>query len=823
MAVEEQNVEGPHDPLSPPSEQESLGEIAVQYWQLLRQYYWVILLATIATTVGAYVFTQYQSEIYQAQSKIIFHQGQDNVFGRQIEKVDMMQTGDHWAFEQFWKTQKEVLESRWFAERVVKRAGLLGNDEFLPPLEKGAEITDEERDLISKARELTDSLSYLDVVVNRMEDERKEKLSSLVDKEANLSSQADDQASDDSETKQKLEETRKELGKLVKQAHTDLLRDAASKVQGNSRIARESESRVGIISIKMSDAELASLVANEMADAYVDYTEEVQSSGLNKMTEWFDSYVKDKRKDLEAAQKKLQEFKRKNNILSFSYEDRQNLTASSMKKVNEQLLTVREKLASKEALLDQIREIETSDANQKAIADMVDNQSLTKLFEREAKLEQELSQLKTRYLDNHPEVQATSAELETVRENIDAEVERIKSSVENNVQVLRKNKTSLEKELSTLKEKIFRLNELGVQYTQLSDRVDNLKELYDTVLQRSSELDINSLYEQNDIEVLEHARAPETPTSPSLPMNLAAGLLAGIVLGGGTITLIEGLDDTIRSEADVEEFTDKPILAMLPRLKPGVLRGLQEIGESAADTITHTAPKSSFAEGIKTLRTNLTFMAPDDPPTTMLVTSPGPGEGKTLASTNTAIAMAQSGLDTLLVDTDLRKPRIHRALNLSKDPGMSGAIKGDYEVKDVTAETQIENLDVLTSGEVPPNPSELLHSERFGEIVETLRKEYDRVIFDSPPLAAVSDALILSQSVDGVLLILEFGKTRRGTFKRSLEQLHGIGAPLLGCVINEIDIDKTGYGYDYSYYRYSYYGEEEQPRREKDGSSKLAS
>ncbi|MFB6352170.1 MAG: CpsD/CapB family tyrosine-protein kinase, partial [Bradymonadaceae bacterium] len=225
----------------------------------------------------------------------------------------------------------------------------------------------------------------------------------------------------------------------------------------------------------------------------------------------------------------------------------------------------------------------------------------------------------------------------------------------------------------------------------------------------------------------------------------------------------------------------------------------------AADTITHTAPKSSFAEGIKTLRTNLTFMSPDNPPETLLVTSPGPGEGKTISSINMAIAMAQSGSETLLVDTDLRRPRIHRALDLDKSAGVSDLIRGDSDLRGAVQATDIEDLFCLTSGKVPPNPSEMLHSDRFHGLVDEMRHHYDRVIFDSPPLAAVSDALIISNTVDGTLLVVEFGKTRRETFLRSLERLHGVGAPLLGFVLNEVANDAPGYGYPY--YRYSYYGD----------------
>ncbi|MFB6264020.1 MAG: GumC family protein [Bradymonadaceae bacterium] len=746
--TESDPIEQPEPAMAqPPAEDEALGELLMYYWRLLRRYYWLLLVMVIASVAGAYLWTQYQTEIYQAKSKVVFHKSQGNVLGRKIEQIQLMDPGGRWGFEQFWNTQKAVLESNWFARRVVKREGLLEAKGFLPEPTDGEERSDEEA-----------------------------------------------------------------------------MQAAIDRIHKITRVYLERDSRVGVIAVESPKPERAASIANAMAEEYVEYTKEFQSGGLKEITTWFDSYVKSKRQELEAAQKKLAKFKRDNNILSFSYEDRQNLTSKSMEKVNNQLLEVRDKLSAKEALMHEIRRMEKSAENfddLKAIANMTEDDTLKKLFTREAELEQKLAGLKAEYGPKHPEVKGIRSQLKTVRENMRSKIDRIRTSVENEVEVLRRTEEQLEKELASLKDRLFRLNELGVKYKQLKNRTDNLKELYDTVLKRSSELNINSLYKRQDIQVLEHASPPESPAKPSLPLNLAVGLLVGLGLGAGGTIVIDTLDTTIKREEDVTEITDEPILAMLPKLDEGVLRGVEGVGESAADTITYTAPKSSFAEGIKTLRTNLTFMSPDKPPRSLLVTSPGPGEGKTLASVNISIAMAQSGLDTLILDTDFRKPRVHRALGVSKAPGVTTAITEDRPIGELVQRTEIENLDLLTAGDVPPNPSELLHSDKFRNIVEELHDGYDRIVFDSPPLAAVSDALILSQIADGTLLILEFGKTRKETLKRSLDQLHGIGAPLLGCVINSISQDATGYGYDYSYYRYSYYGEEEDDD-DFDGTERLA-
>ncbi|WP_168210623.1 GumC family protein [Persicimonas caeni] len=717
-----------------------MGELVAHYWSLVKRYYWILVLAAIVGIVGAYLWTKQQPKIYRAQSKIIFHESKPNLFGRQIERVEMLDPGGRWQFDQFWNTQKEVFRSNWFAERVVENVGLLDHPDFLNPLPGGKQRSREER-----------------------------------------------------------------------------LKAAREKVMGMFKVSLQRDSRVAIVSVTATDPELAAKLSNGLADTYVEYTHEVQSGGLNQLVNWFDSYVSTKKKELDAAQNKLQQFKRKHNILSLSYEDRQNLTANNMSTVNEQLMKVRTELSSEEALLSQIRDMEKAEEDMRAITALVENEALASLFDREAKLEQDLARLQTKYLDNHPEVQAVTNQLDTVREAIQEDIDRIRTAVENRVQVLRRHEGNLESELARLKKDVFALNELGVEYSQLKNDADSVQKLYETVLGRSSELNINSMYDSDLIQVLEHADVPEAPVGPNTPMNMALGLVAGLALGIGMMVLRDTLDTTVKSEEDVSRVTDKPVLAMLPELDRSVLKTLEPIGESPADTITHTAPKSSFAEGIKTLRTNLMFMAPDNPPKLLLVTSPGPGEGKTLSSVNMAIAMAQSGQRTLIIDADLRRPRVHKALGVpSKEQGVSTVILDRISVDEAIQKTQVPNLEVMTCGEVPPNPSELLHSTRFHELVDELRGRYDRVIFDSPPLAAVSDALVLSQVVDGVLLILKFGQTQRELLRRSVEQLNGIGAPFMGVVFNEIGAGAAGYRYSY-YYRYSY--EQDQP----EGPSKIAS
>ncbi len=704
---------------------ESLGELLARYWTLFKRFYWILILTAMVGVTMAYLWTDQQPRIYQATSKLIFHESQPNVFGSQFEQVEFIDPGGRWQFEQFWNTQREVLSSKWFAERVVDREGLADDPRFVPENPE-VQRTDEDRRRI-----------------------------------------------------------------------------AVRRLQGATNYTLQRDSRVGLIEVRFTDPELAAQIADGVAETYVDYIREFQSGGMEQLANWFDDYVSTQREELDSAHTNLQEYQQAHNILSLSYEDRREMTRQALDSVSGRLREVEANLYSEEALLNQITEMEETGDDLRALADLVENASLERLFGRKSELEQTRAQLAARYLDQHPRVREVDEQLVVVNESIDDEIGRLRSAVSNQVAVTRRNAEQLEAEKGRLTQEVAELNDIGLGYTQLKESTETLRQHYEAVLARTTELDLNALYERDIIQVLEGADVPGSPVSPQMPLNLAVGLLLGLFFGGAIMVLIDALDNTVKSSDHITRHTDRPILGTLPTVNKNALKGVQAFGESALDTLVHTAPRSSFAEGIKTLRTNLMFMAPDDPPKVLLMTSPGPGEGKTINSVNMAIALAQSGEKTLLIDGDMRRPRVHKALGVENVTGMSQVITDEITLDEAIKPSPFEEgPDILTCGPVPPNPSELLHTERFREMVAELRERYDRIIFDSPPLAAVADALILSHSVDAVLLILKFGQTRQELLGRSIEQLEAIGAPFVGTVLNDID-DSGTYGYAY-YYRYRY-------------------
>jgi len=302
---------------------------------------------------------------------------------------------------------------------------------------------------------------------------------------------------------------------------------------------------------------------------------------------------------------------------------------------------------------------------------------------------------------------------------------------------------------------------------------------------------------------------PGGPVRPKPIQNLGIAIIAG--LGGGIALafLIEALDNTLKTQADVESLLGVPVLGLIPVIgsKQDVKDEKKEDADRSRDLGVLLDPKSLAAECCRSIRTNILFMSPDHPIRTMVVTSPSPQEGKTTTAANLAITMAEAGGRVLIVDTDLRRPRLHKSFGVPNQVGVSTVIVGETTLEEAIKRSEVPNLDVLTCGPVPPNPAELLHTAKFAKMLDSLKERYDRIILDSPPTSAVTDPVVLGNIADGVILVVKGGRTTRDAASHAQRQLGSANARLLGVIVNEIDFSNPAYGYQYYYYRnYSRYG-----------------
>jgi len=330
------------------------------------------------------------------------------------------------------------------------------------------------------------------------------------------------------------------------------------------------------------------------------------------------------------------------------------------------------------------------------------------------------------------------------------------------------------------------------------------------------EAGVSAGLKSSNIHIVERADVPRGPSGPRHGRNLALGLLMGLMLGVGLAFALDYFDNTLKTPDELEQHVALPSLGIVPRIDELSAKSRKALpasnnGNSNGDRgqLNHyVSPRSVVWEAYRSLRTSILLSHSGNPPRRILVTSALPGEGKTTTALNTAIVLAQTGARTLLLDLDMRKPEVGRRFGLSDKSGMSIFLSGNSDLSSLITETPYSNLYVIPAGPLPPNPAELVGSQRWQKAISLLSEYFEYIVIDSPPVLSVADPVILSTKVDGVVLVVLAGKTPREAVRKAKSVLQGVGATVLGAMINNVDVDGH-YSYYYKYYhRYGYYGHE---------------
>jgi len=356
--------------------------------------------------------------------------------------------------------------------------------------------------------------------------------------------------------------------------------------------------------------------------------------------------------------------------------------------------------------------------------------------------------------------------------------------------------SSVDDKIASEKSKGLNVKDKEIQYSMLKRDVETNKHMYESLLKRIKETEVTGELKTTNIRVIDKATVPKSPVKPKKKLNLLIALFVGLMGGGGLAFLFEGLDQSVRTPEDVKNHIKLPALASIAIPKDDD-KGV------APEFITEKKPRSTISESYRSLRTSIMFTAVEHKRKTLAFTSSGPQEGKTTSAINLAIVMAQAGEKTVLVDADLRKPRIEKAFDMEAEHGLTGILAGRENLDEAIRKTDNNNLDIITCGLIPPNPSELLGSSKMDELLEELENRYDRVIIDTPPVLAVTDAVVLSGKVDGTIVVVKGGDTNRHALLKTKEILESVhSSNLIGVVLNMVETGKGG-GH---YYYYQYYG-----------------
>lgn len=578
-------------------------------------------------------------------------------------------------------------------------------------------------------------------------------------------------------------------------------------------VSPELNSRIVKLVIEDFDADRAAKIANAIADSYINYSLERRLSTSRGASKWLDERVDEFAKKIEEAEKALNQYRQEHTLVSMSLEDRQNMISTSLAKLSERMIDVRSQLidleARRQVLLAQ-RNIAAGAAIE-ADARVAANPAVAELKRTLATLYSSRAEISTRYGELHPNRIAIDKQIAEIEDRLKHEVDIILVALDNEIASLKQTETGLNLAMDQEKTRALELNTLGLEYSKLHRDLGTNREMYQSLMKRQTEASLSGLLESNFVRWHQKAEVQPRAVRPSVPKNAAIGLLLGLFLGLGVAVAGVLLDNTVHSQADIEALLALPFLGILPSIgeeeqqakKPVTVDGVQRV-PTGRDLYIVQNPKSSVAECTRAIRTNLLFLSTDKSFKRLLLTSAGPGEGKSTTAVALGITMAQAGARVLLVDTDLRKPRLHRTFGVPGEGGLTSVLVDALTLDQAIKATDITGLDILPCGPLPPNPAEILHTDRFVNLVKQLDQRYDRIIFDSPPVQAVTDAVILSQIAEGTIFVVKASKTTKEAVRRAARQLRDVNARILGVVLNDVDLE-DGHG-GYYYYYHSRYG-----------------
>ncbi|MCP4612673.1 MAG: polysaccharide biosynthesis tyrosine autokinase, partial [Planctomycetes bacterium] len=498
-----------------------------------------------------------------------------------------------------------------------------------------------------------------------------------------------------------------------------------------------------------------------------------------------------------------------------SLEQSQNIVVERLKGLNKQLTEVQKTRIELQSRIHSIGQALKSKTSLEDLPEVVDSASMRDLKMEWIRTQQDISDLEKRFGANHPQLLSAQAKLQAIRDKIELDVRSIMSSSHLQYQRAQKQEKDIFAALNKQQREVMTLDRLRVEYKSLRDAHTTLDRTYQTIVQRIDEIEIASAAgtEEDNIFIIEPAKVPVKRAKPKRTQAVLLACIIGSMLGLGLAFFLQYLDTTVKTREDVEQAMKLPVLGFVPALQEE-LNGEATGERSSYDLIAVDRTRSALAEAFRSLRTSLSFSIDSRGVRSFLVTSPSPLEGKSLVSINLAVTFAQAGKRVLLVDSDLRKPRIHKTFNLPSSAGLSNLLvsKGKGELVGYAQESGIENLYILPSGPRPPNPAELLATDRMGELIKEMEECFDRVIFDTPPVVNVTDASILMHFIGGGIVVIRGFSTQWELAQRASELLQGTQGKMLGAILNNADTPRGAYGY-YGYYYYSnyyyYYGDSE--------------
>jgi succinoglycan biosynthesis transport protein ExoP len=731
------------------------------YWRIVRRRLWIPISLLLLVVTLTTIYNLRLPSIYEAVTRI--------EIGREDRAVNVkdlqinMAGGDD---TQYLNTQLKILQSPRIAFLVAKRLDLEHNAEFSPELARPLNLQEESVAISS--------------------------------------------------------------GESDEEADLEKLEGFVNMLLANLEIRPVRDTRLVEIRFRHRSPELARKIANSWAEAYRD-NHFTDVYNLNKDSGRFlTKTINDYKIKVQQSEERLLNFRRANEVIDFG--ERENTVIARLATLNQSLLQAENERKNAQLLYEMSREI----ADVTTLPEIQRDPMIQDLNKKLTELRTGREQLLVEFTPEWPDVKKIDQQIAQLEGEFRAAQQRILSTMENQYRAAVQREAAFRKAFNEQRSETLAQSEGAIQAKMLQQEIDTNRQMLDRLLQSQQGVELSTAgLLRNSIRVTEYGSLPRSPVAPKRGQNILFSAVLALLAGLGLVLFLDYVNNKIESVEDVDRYLRLPALGVIPLLENGTKgrRLLGTGGNGAGKTLsrpsangnlilTQVEANSSMAESYRQLRTSLLLSSAGHAPRTILFTSSQPAEGKTTTAVNTAISLAQTGAAVLVVDADLRRPRVHRIFSLKNTQGLSNFLAGEGELSN-QIQIAMPNLYVLPVGPLPPNPAELLGSARMKQVIETLAANFDHVIIDSPPVASFADSLILSSMVEGVVLVIKGGMTPREMAQRTQAHLLGVGARILGVVINQIKLQPHDYYYYSTYYSRYYYGEdkeEEEGKKAGDGA-----
>ncbi|PYR57767.1 MAG: hypothetical protein DMF85_12660 [Acidobacteria bacterium] len=549
-------------------------------------------------------------------------------------------------------------------------------------------------------------------------------------------------------------------------------------------------SRLVDIKYRLGDPALAQKIVNAVAHAYIEQTMEFKFTASKQAGDWLEERLAEQRKVVEQAEARLQAYREEHDAI-VPAEDRQNIVVQRLADLNTALTRAKTERIQKQAAYDQIRNARDVPGSVDTFPLILTNGFIQQQKSQLSELQREYAQLSEKLGDKHPEIIKVKSAIQISQAKLSGEISKVVDSVKTDYLAAVAQERSLTAALEQQKTEALVMNRKAIEYGVLERDAKSSRQIYESLMQRAKETGVSAELKTSNISVIDRAETPRTPVEPRVQYMLTLGGCGAFLFALCLAFFFEHFDNRIKTPEEIQTHLRLASLGLVPAVR---LKG------SMSPSLYKRAP-GNFAEALRTIRTNVLFALPEEAARCILVTSTAPGEGKSVIASNLAMSLAHSGARVLLVDGDMRKPRGHELLGGPQEPGLSNVIVGETKLADAVRRTPIPSLWLLAAGKTPPNPAELLGSERFRDLLLSLQTRFDWIIIDSAPIMAVADASVMAHRATGVLFVVGSEMTSRHAAQKAVEQLTHCRARIIGAVLNRVALDRNRYYYSHYYSR----------------------